>query len=79
MKPIIDNFKVYSKDGADIVIINELLPVVCQLVRNWYGRGCADCHKSCKQCGVPYCLCHCNVLYAEQGAGSAQSRKCCMG
>ena len=57
MKPIIDNFKVYSKgtdgiekvatnfvvnefaskDGADIVIINELLPVVCQIVRNWFG------------------------------------------
>lgn len=39
-KKVATNFVVNefaSKDGADIVIINDLLPIVCQLVRNWFG------------------------------------------
>ena len=39
-KQVAKNFVVNefaSKDGADIVIINDLLPVVCQHVRNWFG------------------------------------------
>lgn len=26
-----------SKDGAEAVIINNLCPIVCQIIRNWFG------------------------------------------
>lgn len=37
-----DNFKVREfacKDGSDVVFINCMLPLVCQAVRNWFGKA----------------------------------------
>lgn len=37
-----DNFKVREfacKDGSDPVFINVMLPLICQAVRNWFGKA----------------------------------------
>ena len=35
-----ENFKVHEfacKDGSDPVFVNPLIPLICQVVRNWFG------------------------------------------
>lgn len=36
-----DNFKVREfacKDGSDPVFVNIMIPIICQAVRNWFGK-----------------------------------------
>ena len=37
-----DNFKVREfacKDGSDTVFVNIMIPLICQAVRNWFGKA----------------------------------------
>ena len=41
-KNLTDNFKVREfacKDGSDVVFINYMIPLICQAVRNWFGKA----------------------------------------